>query len=106
MLIGRERRPFPTESVRSLGAMTTAVSASSEILPLEPLTDFSKEAARQSMRSALETVAGQLGSTFPLVIDNKPVATAGFIESLNPSHKRQVVGRCGKASQEQAREAL
>jgi RHH-type proline utilization regulon transcriptional repressor/proline dehydrogenase/delta 1-pyrroline-5-carboxylate dehydrogenase len=86
--------------------MTTAVSAWTEILPLEPLTDFSKEAARQAMRSALELVAGQLGSTFPLVIDNRPVTTAGFLDSLNPAHRRQVVGRCGKASQDQAREAL
>src|SRR5262249_5558831 len=88
------------------GAIPRMTATTSAVLLPEPLTDFSKEAARQSMRSALETVAGQLGSTFPLVIDNKPVATAGFIESLNPSHKRQVVGRCGKASQEQAREAL
>src|SRR5207248_1653485 len=68
--------------------------------------DFSRETARQAMRSALEAVAAQLGSTFPPVIDNKPVTTAGFIDSINPSHKRQVVGRCGKASPEQAREAL
>jgi RHH-type proline utilization regulon transcriptional repressor/proline dehydrogenase/delta 1-pyrroline-5-carboxylate dehydrogenase len=58
------------------------------------------------MRAALEAVAGQFGGTFPPVIDNQPVNTADFIASLNPSHKRQVVGRWGKASAEQARQAL
>ncbi len=86
--------------------MTTPVSASSDAVPLEPLTDFSREPARQAMREALESVGKQLGGTCPLVIDNQPVATTSYLDSLNPSHKRQVVGRCGKASPEQAREAL
>ena len=86
--------------------MTPAVPTAAEVLPPEPLTDFSREPARQAMRSALEAVAAQLGSTFAPVIDNRPIATPDFIDSLNPSHKRQRVGRCGKASPEQAREAL
>src|SRR5262249_17050465 len=34
----------------------------------EPLTDFSREDARQAMQRALADVAGQLGRTYPLVI--------------------------------------
>src|SRR5438876_132465 len=86
--------------------MTTPVPSAAEVLPPEPLTDFSRETARQAMRSALASVKDQFGGTFGPVIDNNPVATAGFIDSLNPSHKRQLVGRCGKSSPEQARQAL
>jgi RHH-type proline utilization regulon transcriptional repressor/proline dehydrogenase/delta 1-pyrroline-5-carboxylate dehydrogenase len=86
--------------------MTTAVCAPSEVLPLEPLTDFSREPARQAMQAALKAVHAQLGGTFPPIIDNSPVATPAFFDSVNPSHKRQIVGHCGKASREQAREAL
>jgi RHH-type proline utilization regulon transcriptional repressor/proline dehydrogenase/delta 1-pyrroline-5-carboxylate dehydrogenase len=72
----------------------------------EPLTDFSREESRRSVRAALEQVGNQLGRTFPLIIDNKPVTTAALLDSLNPSHKRQVVGRCGKANAEQAQQAV
>src|SRR5262249_43994244 len=34
----------------------------------EPLTDFSREEARQAMQEALGTVGRQLGGTYPLVI--------------------------------------
>jgi RHH-type proline utilization regulon transcriptional repressor/proline dehydrogenase/delta 1-pyrroline-5-carboxylate dehydrogenase len=80
--------------------------AASEAVPLEPLTDFSRQSARDAMQAALAAVQSQLGSTFAPVIDNKPIPTAEFIDSINPSHKRQVVGRCGKASPKQARDAL
>jgi RHH-type proline utilization regulon transcriptional repressor/proline dehydrogenase/delta 1-pyrroline-5-carboxylate dehydrogenase len=72
----------------------------------EPLTDFSREEARQAMRAALAEVRGRLGGDYPLVTGGKAVVTAGTIDSLNPSHFRQVVGRCGRASAEQAREAV
>jgi RHH-type proline utilization regulon transcriptional repressor/proline dehydrogenase/delta 1-pyrroline-5-carboxylate dehydrogenase len=72
----------------------------------EPLSDFSREENRQAMQAALQQVAGWLGQTYPLVIDNRPVSTPATIESLNPSHCRQVVGRCGRATVEQALQAI
>jgi RHH-type proline utilization regulon transcriptional repressor/proline dehydrogenase/delta 1-pyrroline-5-carboxylate dehydrogenase len=72
---------------------------------VEPLTDFSREEARQAMGRAIQEVAGQFGRTYPLVIDGRPVTTA-TIDSLNPSHKSQVVGRCGRATPEQTRQAV
>src|SRR5262245_45212670 len=77
-----------------------------EPFSVEPHTDFSRAEARTSMKAALEQVGRQLGSTFPLVIDNQPVSTPELLDSLNPSHKRQVVGRCGKATAEHARSAI
>jgi RHH-type proline utilization regulon transcriptional repressor/proline dehydrogenase/delta 1-pyrroline-5-carboxylate dehydrogenase len=75
-------------------------------LHIEPLSDFSREGARHSMRAALEVVAHQFGGSFPPVINNQPVAVPDFFDSLNPSHKRQIVGRCGRSTDELARQAI
>jgi RHH-type proline utilization regulon transcriptional repressor/proline dehydrogenase/delta 1-pyrroline-5-carboxylate dehydrogenase len=72
----------------------------------EPLTDFSREEARQAMRQALQEVGARLGQSYPLVIANQDVATEAMIESVNPSHFRQIVGRCGRATPAQADRAV
>ena len=53
-----------------------------------------------------EEVAGQLGRRYPLVINNQALESQATIESLNPSHFRQVVGRCAAASVNQAEQAV
>jgi RHH-type proline utilization regulon transcriptional repressor/proline dehydrogenase/delta 1-pyrroline-5-carboxylate dehydrogenase len=72
----------------------------------EPLSDFSRDGARWAMQAALEQVGGQLGRTFPPIINNQSAPTEATTESLNPSHVRQVVGRCGRATPAQAEQAL
>jgi RHH-type proline utilization regulon transcriptional repressor/proline dehydrogenase/delta 1-pyrroline-5-carboxylate dehydrogenase len=72
----------------------------------EPVTDFSRAESRRSMERALEQVAGQLGQSYPPVINHETVATPATIDSLNPSHCRQVVGRCGRATPQQGLEAI
>jgi RHH-type proline utilization regulon transcriptional repressor/proline dehydrogenase/delta 1-pyrroline-5-carboxylate dehydrogenase len=72
----------------------------------EPLTDFAKEEARQKMQAALQQVAAQLGRTYPPVIGGETVATEALIDSINPSHVAQVVGRCGRATVAQAGRAV
>jgi RHH-type proline utilization regulon transcriptional repressor/proline dehydrogenase/delta 1-pyrroline-5-carboxylate dehydrogenase len=72
----------------------------------EPLADFSRAEARQAMQAALDQVKGQLGKDYPPVVDGKVLQTPVWVESLNPSHKREVVGRFGKATAEQARKAI
>lgn len=72
----------------------------------EPLIDFSREENRQAMANALVEVKGYLGTTYALVINNEYIPTTGTIDSINPSHKREIVGHCGKASPAQAREAI
>ncbi|HID23351.1 MAG TPA: L-glutamate gamma-semialdehyde dehydrogenase, partial [Planctomycetaceae bacterium] len=58
----------------------------------EPHTDFSRAAARDAMREALEAVAGCLGREYPLTIDGRLVETRDVLVSRNPSHAAQVVG--------------
>jgi RHH-type proline utilization regulon transcriptional repressor/proline dehydrogenase/delta 1-pyrroline-5-carboxylate dehydrogenase len=72
----------------------------------EALTDFSREEARRAMQRALAEVGGQLGRNYPPVIANQPAATEGMIDSVNPSHIRQVVGRWGRATAAQAEQAV
>ncbi|MSU80305.1 MAG: L-glutamate gamma-semialdehyde dehydrogenase [Gemmataceae bacterium] len=72
----------------------------------EPLADFSEEPIRQAMQDAMATVRRQLGQTYPLVIAGKPMATVETITSHNPSHMREIVGQCGKATPEHALAAL
>ncbi|MHB1423401.1 MAG: L-glutamate gamma-semialdehyde dehydrogenase [Gemmataceae bacterium] len=73
---------------------------------VEPLTDFSRAEARRAMDDALAQVAPQLGRTYPPIINGRAVATAATFDSLNPSHSKQLVGRCGRSSVEQANEAV
>jgi RHH-type transcriptional regulator, proline utilization regulon repressor / proline dehydrogenase / delta 1-pyrroline-5-carboxylate dehydrogenase len=72
----------------------------------EPLADFAKEEARQKMQAALQQVAGQLGRTYPPIIDGKTVPTEELIDSVNPSHVKQIVGRIGCATAAQAEHAI
>jgi RHH-type transcriptional regulator, proline utilization regulon repressor / proline dehydrogenase / delta 1-pyrroline-5-carboxylate dehydrogenase len=72
----------------------------------EPLLDFSREEARQAMQQALAEVRRQLGATYPLVIAGRDITTSENLESLNPSHIREVVGRTAKATPEHARQAV
>jgi RHH-type proline utilization regulon transcriptional repressor/proline dehydrogenase/delta 1-pyrroline-5-carboxylate dehydrogenase len=72
----------------------------------EPLSDFSRAEPRDAMAAALREVGGRLGAPFPAVIDNTPVQSVGTVDSLNPSHSRQVVGRCGRATPEDTNRAV
>lgn len=73
---------------------------------VEPLTDFSRAEARVAMDDAIVQVGLQLGHTYPPVINGQTVPTASAFDSLNPSHSRQIVGRCGRATAEQAEQAV
>jgi RHH-type proline utilization regulon transcriptional repressor/proline dehydrogenase/delta 1-pyrroline-5-carboxylate dehydrogenase len=72
----------------------------------EPLTDFSRGDLQRAMQQALQMVAGQLGRSYPPVINHQPVPTSASVDSINPSHTRQVVGRFGRATVEQANQAV
>jgi RHH-type proline utilization regulon transcriptional repressor/proline dehydrogenase/delta 1-pyrroline-5-carboxylate dehydrogenase len=72
----------------------------------EPLTDFSRENARQAMRNALGEVKAQLGHSYPLVIGGASLTTETTIDSVNPSHVREIVGCCARATVPHAEQAI
>jgi 1-pyrroline-5-carboxylate dehydrogenase len=72
----------------------------------EPLTDFTSAEHRQAMQTALNSVKQEFDREWPLVIGGKKVTSGGWIHSLNPCQKQQVVGKVARASQAQAEQAL
>ena len=58
------------------------------------------------MQKALADVKHQLGRTYPLIIGGQEVSTAVTIDSLNPSHVREIIGHCGRATLDHARAAI
>ena len=72
----------------------------------EALADFSRESARQSMRDALYAVSKRLGLRAPLVIGGQRIETTQWINSINPSHRKQAVGSAGQATVDHANQAI
>ena len=74
----------------------------------EPLSDFSREAARESMARAIESVLmeSKAGRNFPLVINGRRLEIGRWIDSENPALKAHVVGRCASARAEDAAAAV
>ena len=74
----------------------------------EPLTDFSQPEHKAAMEAALETVKGELGREYPIVIGGEHITGLKTFDSINPARKDQFLGRFqkgGKAHVEQAIEA-
>ena len=72
----------------------------------EPPLDFAIAENRQRMQTALAEIESQLGRYHPLWIDGQPVDSSDRLESYNPSHKRQLVGTAGMATEWHARAAV
>ena len=72
----------------------------------EPFTDFSAPESRAAMQQALETVRGQLGQSYPLIIGGERIATEQTIESRNPARPDELVGRAACAAPEHVHAAM
>jgi 1-pyrroline-5-carboxylate dehydrogenase len=72
----------------------------------EPLIDFGVEANAQAMRDALTQVQGQLGQTYPLIINGEQITTEDTSTSINPAKPDQVVGSFAKATVEHVNQAV
>jgi RHH-type transcriptional regulator, proline utilization regulon repressor / proline dehydrogenase / delta 1-pyrroline-5-carboxylate dehydrogenase len=58
------------------------------------------------LQAALDRVRGEFGKTYPLVINGERVTTPETVDSLNPSHSSQVVGKVAKATVAHAEQAI
>jgi 1-pyrroline-5-carboxylate dehydrogenase len=72
----------------------------------EPLTDFSKPENRKAMEQALEQVRGQLGRTWPMIIDGKEITDGPVDEVRSPFDRSIVVGCTVRGTDEHARQAI
>lgn len=64
----------------------------------EALTDFSRPEHRSAMESALVKVHAEFGREYPLVIAGERITGLKTYESINPSHKSELLGRFQKGS--------
>ena len=72
----------------------------------EPVIDWTASGQAQLLRENLLTVRQQLGRTYPLLIDGRPVLTERTVPSVNPSNHREVVGFMSQATPELIDEAI
>jgi RHH-type proline utilization regulon transcriptional repressor/proline dehydrogenase/delta 1-pyrroline-5-carboxylate dehydrogenase len=63
-----------------------------------PNTDFSLEASRAAMRSALADVERGLGRRHPIVIGGKRISDREMVASTNPARPAQIVGHWARAT--------
>jgi RHH-type proline utilization regulon transcriptional repressor/proline dehydrogenase/delta 1-pyrroline-5-carboxylate dehydrogenase len=85
---------------------TAAAGALAPVFQNEPPADFSLAANRQAMQAALAKVKGQWGREYPLVIGGDEIASGKWLASINPSHKREIVGRVSVADAQHAAAAV
>jgi 1-pyrroline-5-carboxylate dehydrogenase len=72
----------------------------------EPYVNFAESEPRQKILAALKDVRGKLGRTYPLRIADKRIEPAGKITSIMPAASDTVVGYVGKATRDQAEQAI
>src|SRR3954451_4888798 len=72
----------------------------------EPLTDFTKPENKTAMEAALATVRAEFGREYPVVIGGERITGLPTFESINPSHKSQLLGRFNKATRQHVEHAL
>ena len=88
------------------GLRAFAFSCSDSRFRNEPTSDFSRAGPREAVRMSLEQLKPFIGATYPLVIWSQRVQTSQWIESRNPSHRGQVVGRAARATVDHAAAAV
>jgi 1-pyrroline-5-carboxylate dehydrogenase len=72
----------------------------------EPFSDFSNAANHQAFSQALAKVAQSLGGEYPLVVGGQRHKTGELIESFNPAHRSQLLGKFHGATVELANQAI
>jgi 1-pyrroline-5-carboxylate dehydrogenase len=72
----------------------------------EPLTDFSKPENKAAMEAALQTVKGELGREYPVVINGERITGLKTFDSINPAHKDQLLGKFNKATRAHVEQAI
>ncbi len=87
---------------------TTFASPTVSLSPFanEPFVDFTKPENKALALAALAKVRGELGRTYPLLIDGERIETGDLLKSVSPSKPSEVVGLHHKATAELAKRAI
>jgi len=69
-------------------------------------TDFTRPAARDTLRTALAAVTARLGQKHPLIIGGKKISDRELVPSINPARPAQIIGTWARATLADADAAL
>ncbi len=72
----------------------------------EPIADFAAKTPVRRCSRRSPTCAGSSARRISPIIDAKAVSTPATFDSVNPSHQREIVGRCGRSTPEHAQQAI
>ena len=72
----------------------------------EPLTDFNNQDNKAAMEAALLKVKEELGREYPLVINGERITGLKTFDSINPSHKDQLLGKFQKGTRAHVEQAI
>ncbi|MHC4314496.1 MAG: L-glutamate gamma-semialdehyde dehydrogenase [Planctomycetota bacterium] len=68
--------------------------------------DFSLSQVRDAFGTAITEVSRNLGRTYPLFIGGREITTDNRVDSVNPAHPNQVIGRVCQAGRKEITEAI
>ncbi|MBN2212286.1 MAG: L-glutamate gamma-semialdehyde dehydrogenase [Sedimentisphaerales bacterium] len=72
----------------------------------EPFADCAEAKVRRAFVGEITRVRGQLGKTYPLVINGKAVTTKEQIDSVNPANPDEIIGKVCQAGTEHVDAAI
>ena len=85
-------------TVQSSAAATSIGSPAMVPFKNEAFVDFTQHDNARAMREALDKVSRQLGREYDNVIGGHRVKTEAKLQSINPSHPEQVVGKVSEGA--------
>lgn len=86
--------------------MVEVLSRSLKNFENAPNTDFSNPKEVEKLKVAIQKVRGELGKTYPVIINGEKIETEDKIVSINPGKKNEVIGYVSKVDQALAEKAL
>jgi 1-pyrroline-5-carboxylate dehydrogenase len=72
----------------------------------EALTDFTKPENKSAMEAALQKVRAEFGREYPIVIGGERITGLKTFDSINPSHKDQLLGKFQKGTRDHVEKAV
>jgi RHH-type proline utilization regulon transcriptional repressor/proline dehydrogenase/delta 1-pyrroline-5-carboxylate dehydrogenase len=93
-----ERNAKPRKVVTGPGGLPRFVN--------EPMVDFTRADHRAEFPRAIAQVRTKLGKTYPLYIDGRELATADTVNTVNPAHPAEILGKISQAGLNEAKSAV
>jgi len=71
-----------------------------------PEVDWTVSEEREKMQQAIKQVRGELGKTYPLIINGERIVTENLRDSVNPANPSEIIGKVSQADGALAEKAI